>query len=299
MKKIIHSLITNLEKPEKPQEVDLIIDGGGFKAAYIVGNLLYLKEMEKQGFIKISRISGTSVGSLLGLSYFLDELNTFYKLLPILSKDYTKTNKFTNGFNIIKRKLNRIIREKGMKSFDKRLYINYYDLKNKREVLSNTYSSVDNIVNKLQFSCFIPFMFDGRPSICDKIDGITPFIFPKRENVKILFLSALSILNINTLSEMLYTDDKNITYKMLQGILDMHAFYLTNKPTSIAHYIDNNSLSSSVYFMGRKLLMYIIVMLIHLYNIIQGKTNISHYYLIAKKVFEAVKHTLNTPMPLI
>ena len=81
---------------------------------------------------------------------------------------------------------------------------------------------------------------------------------------------------------------------MLQGTLDMHAFYLNDKPSSMSHYIDNNSLSSSAYFLGRKLLMYIIVMLIHLYNIIQGKTNISHYYLIAKKVFEAVKHTLNS-----
>ena len=50
MKKIIKSLILNLEKPETPQEVDLIIDGGGFKGSYILGNLLYLKEMEKQGF---------------------------------------------------------------------------------------------------------------------------------------------------------------------------------------------------------------------------------------------------------
>ena len=137
-------------------------------------------------------------------------------------------------------------------------------------------------------------MFDGRPTLCNKIDGVTPFIFPKRENVKILFLSTISIRNICTASEILYTDDKNITYKMLQGILDMHAFYLNNKSSNMSHYIDKNSLSSSLYFLARKLLMYIIVMLIHLYHIIQGKTNISHYYVLAKKVFESIKHTLNS-----
>jgi len=294
MKKIIESLMKNIEKPETPQEIDLIIDGGGFKAAYIVGNLLYLKEMEKQGFITIARISGTSMGSLLGVLYFLDKLNIVYKLLPVFSKDYKKTNKLTNTFSFIKRSLNAIIREKGMSNIDKRLYINYYDLENNREVLINTYSTSENLFKKLHFSCFIPFMFDGRPSICNKIDGITPFIFPKRENVKILFLSAVSISNISTFSEVLYTDDKNITYKMLQGILDMHAFYLDNKSTNMSHYIDKNSLTTTVYFLIRKILTYFIVMLIHLYGIIQGKTDISHYYVIAKKVFESVKHTLNS-----
>tara|TARA_Y100000741_G_C18257167_1_gene559397 strand:+ start:106 stop:993 length:888 start_codon:yes stop_codon:yes gene_type:complete len=292
MKKIIESLMKNLEKPETPQEIDLIIDGGGFKASYMLGNLLYLKEMEKQGFVKVARISGTSAGSLLGLLYFLDELNIVYKLLPIFSKDYKKTNKLTYSFTIIKRILHRVLREKGMKSFNKRLYINHYDLKNNREVLSNTYSTIENIFKKIHFSCFVPFMFDGRPSICNKIDGVTPFIFPKRENVKILFISAISISNITTFSEVLYTDDTNVTYKMIQGILDMHAFYLTDKSSNMSHYIDN-SLTSSAYFFGRKLLMYIIVMLINLYGIIQGKTNVSHYYLILKKVFQSVKHTLN------
>ena len=284
----------NLESPEIPQEVDLIIDGGGFKGAYIVGNLLYLKEMEKQGFIKIARISGTSVGSLLGLLYFLDELNLLYKLLPVFSKDYKQTNKLTNTFDFIKRKLNRIIREKGTKSFNKRLYINYYDLQNDRDVLSNTYPTIEKLFKKIHFSCFIPFLFDGRSSICNKIDGVTPFIFPKRENVKILFLSTITITNISTVREILYTDDKNITYKILQGILDMHAFYLNNKSSNMSCYIDKNSLTSSAYFIGRKLLMYIIVMLIHFYSIIQGKTNISHYYVLAKKVFESIKHTFNS-----
>ena len=130
-------------------------------------------------------------------------------------------------------------------------------------------------------------MFDGRLSVCDKIDGLTPFIFPKRDNVKILFLSIISMRNIRSLGETLYIDDKNITYKMLQGILDMHAFYLNNK-SNMSHYIDTYSLSSSVYFLTRKLLMYIILMLVHIYSIIQGKTNISHYYVLSKKLFESI-----------
>ena len=137
-------------------------------------------------------------------------------------------------------------------------------------------------------------MFDGRPSICNKIDGLTPFIFPKRENVKILFLSAVSIRNIRSLSETLYTDDKNITYKMTQGILDMHSFYI-NKATTMSYYIENNSISSTVYFMCRKILLYVIIILIHIYNIIQDKTNLSRYFLIAKKVFESMRHAINEP----
>ena len=297
MRKIILSLIKNIEKPDKtintPQEIDLIIDGGGFKAAYILGNLLYLKEMEKRGFLKISRISGTSVGSLLGLLYFLDELSLIYKLLPIFSKDYKKTNKLTNSFKVIKRYLSKIIGEKGLKSFNKRLYINYYDLKNNRDVLSNTYSSCENLFKKIHFSCFIPFLFDGRPSVCGKIDGLTPYIFPNRDNVKILFLSTISMRNIRSLGETLYTDDKNITYKMTQGILDMHSFYI-NKNATMSYYIENNSISATVYFICRKLLLYAIIILIHLYNIIQDKTNVFRYFLIVKKVCESMYHTVNS-----
>jgi hypothetical protein len=283
MKKIIHSLIKNLEKPEKPHKIDLIIDGGGFKAAYIVGNLMYLKEMEKLGFIEISRISGTSVGSLLGLLYFLDELKIVYKLLPVLSSKYRENYDFSKTFNIIKDKMYTIIGEKGLDSFNNRLYINYFDTKENKTVLTNTYENVDSIYNNIHYSCFIPFIFNGKPTISNKIDGILPFIFPKRENTKILFLSTITVGNIHSLHEILIFNDKNITYKMIQGILDMHSFY-SNKTASMSYYIDNNSFVTFFYFLFRKIVLYCIIIFIHIFNFLQDRTHLNTYILFFKKI---------------
>ena len=292
MKKIIHSLIKNIKKPDVPQEIDLIIDGGGFKAAYIVGNLMYLKEMEKLGFINISRISGTSVGSLLGLLYFLDELKLVYKFLPILSNKYRENYTLTNTFKIIKEKLDIIIGEKGIDSFNNRLYINYFDIKNNKNVLNNTYENADSIFNTIHYSCFIPFLFNGKPSISNNIDGILPFIFHKRENVKILFLSTLTIGNIHSLQEILIFTDKNVTYKMLQGILDMHSFYLNNT-ANMSGYIEQNSFNTVLYFLFRKLLLFWIVIFIHIFNFIQDKTNITYYILFIKNIIISLNNNYN------
>ena len=289
MKKIIQSLLKNIKKPEKPHIIDLIIDGGGFKAAYIVGNLMYLKEMENLGYIEISRISGTSVGSLLGLLYFLDELKLVYKLLPILSCKYRENYDFSKTFNIIKNKMYFIIGEKGLESFNNKLYINYFDINENKTILSNTYDNVDSIYNIIHYSCFIPFLFNGEPTISNKIDGILPFIFPKRENVKILFLSTITVGNISSLHEILIFNEKNITYKMIQGILDMHSFYST-KSSSMSYYIDNNSPITFIYFLFRKILLFSIIIFIHVFNFLQYRTNLNTYILYLKKIIVSLSN---------
>ena len=63
----INTLIDNLNLNEsKPLELDLVLDGGGFKGSYLLGSLLYLNELEKKNYIKINRIL-TGV-AIVGLS---------------------------------------------------------------------------------------------------------------------------------------------------------------------------------------------------------------------------------------
>ena len=65
----------------KYTSIDLILDGGAFSGSYLLGGLIYLQCFSH--FVKISRISGTSVGSLFGwlfLSKLLCKYNgKFYK----------------------------------------------------------------------------------------------------------------------------------------------------------------------------------------------------------------------------
>ena len=63
----VNKLIENLpESSKKLQNIDLVLDGGLFNGSYLVGALYFLKEMERRQYIKIDRISGCSIGSIVG-----------------------------------------------------------------------------------------------------------------------------------------------------------------------------------------------------------------------------------------
>ena len=59
----------------KNTSIDLILDGGAFSGSYLLGGLLYISNISK--YIHISRISGTSVGSLFGLLYLSNLISKY------------------------------------------------------------------------------------------------------------------------------------------------------------------------------------------------------------------------------
>ena len=80
----INSLIDNLNKNSIPKNMDLILDGGAFNGGYQIGILLYLKELENLKLTNINKISGCSVGALLGTMYIgncLDCGINYYKII--------------------------------------------------------------------------------------------------------------------------------------------------------------------------------------------------------------------------
>ena len=73
LKDYLHTLIENLDKKNIPKEIDLILDGGAFNGAFQYGILLYIKELETLKLLNVDKISGCSVGALLGTLYFNKE----------------------------------------------------------------------------------------------------------------------------------------------------------------------------------------------------------------------------------
>jgi len=95
----INSLIENINENNLPGEIDLVLDSGAFNGVYMMGALFYIKEIERREKIKINRISGASIGSVLGLLFLLDKLDLTmgialkgYKILR-KSQDLTKFKK--------------------------------------------------------------------------------------------------------------------------------------------------------------------------------------------------------------
>ena len=78
--KLIDNLPDDIKNVKKPQSIDLVLDGGIFNGSYLVGALYFLKEMEKRNYIKIERISGCRIGSIVAFLYYIDGLELMSKL---------------------------------------------------------------------------------------------------------------------------------------------------------------------------------------------------------------------------
>ena len=93
--KLIDNLPDDIKNVKEPIIIDLVLDGGIFNGSYLVGALYFLKEMEKRNYIKIDRISGCSIGSIVAFLYFIDGLDIMSQLYEIVNKDFRETYKLT------------------------------------------------------------------------------------------------------------------------------------------------------------------------------------------------------------
>jgi len=205
----------------KNSSIDLILDGGAFSGSYLLGGLLYLSNISN--YITISRISGTSVGSLFGLLY-LSNLITKYN-----HKFYNKFRKCfkKNGdLSILKHCLHFIkqhIPHDFYKKCNNKLYVTYYDIVNKTQIVKYLYDSNDELLESIYRSCFIPMLINGKISSENKyIDGIIPYIFSPN-NAHVLFMD----LHSNYISKMInIKNEKNNHFRILSGILETHHFFM-------------------------------------------------------------------------
>jgi predicted acylesterase/phospholipase RssA len=93
--KLIDNLPDDIKNVKEPAHIDLVLDGGIFNGSYLVGALYFLKEMEKRNYIKIDRISGCSIGSIVAFLYYIDALELMHKFYEIVNADFRKTYKLT------------------------------------------------------------------------------------------------------------------------------------------------------------------------------------------------------------
>jgi hypothetical protein len=263
--KLIDGLPDNLKNTEEPIIIDLVLDSGVFNGSYIIGALYFLKEMEKRNFIKIERISGSSVGSIAGLLYLTDNLDLFYVLYEKVLKYFKKKYNLKIIKNI--KKLFKgyipddVCNKVNNKLFIKYNNINYIDSSKFKSIFKNE----DDIFNTIMRSSFFPILIDGNISNKDKyIDGLNPYIFESSPNKKILFLNLIgidkcfNILNVK--------NEKSNFYRILYGLLDMHFFFIKDKSTFMCSYIDEWGFLNKTYFNIRiifeKLLCFIIYLIV-------------------------------------
>jgi hypothetical protein len=271
VKKLIENLPDDITKKKEPLIIDLVLDGGAFNGNYLVGALYFLKEMEKRGFVKVDRISGCSVGSFVGLLYFLDELDYMIEINSLILQDFKINflfNKIKCLLNSIKDKLPKDICNK----INSRLFISYNNIYTKKTVKSK-YKNLDIIIETILKSCFIPFCIDGKMTYKNKyIDGLTPYIFKPCQNKKILYLNLISYDKITSIINV--KNEKNIFNRLLCGLLDIHNFFIKQTKTSMCSYVHDWNIIDKNWYNIKLLSEIIIIYIIKTFLFIKKILNI-------------------------
>jgi len=266
--KLIENLPVDIKNVNEPIKMDLVLDGGIFNGSYLVGALYFLKEMENRKYIKIERISGCSVGSIVGFLYFIDSLDLMPKLYDLINTEFRQTYNLNLIKELKKHLLDRIPDDICIIIND-RLYITYNNIKKNTKPVKKNYKDVDDIINTIIKSSYIPYLIDGNILHENKfIDGITPFIFKEREN-RILHLDLFGSDKLGNLLNV--RNEKTNYHRILSGLLDIHSFFIKKTNTSMCSYINDWTHSNTFYNYIKTLIEKICICLIHLLLFVQTK----------------------------
>ena len=243
--KLIENLPDNLKNSKTPLRLDLVLDGGIFNGSYLVGALYFLKEMEKRNYIKIERISGCSIGSIVAFLYYIDSLDMMSNLYDIVTNDFKKKYKLT-VVKELKKYLSDSIPEDLCKKVNKKLYICYNNIKKGKKKVKSEYKNVDDLINTIIKSSFVPYLIDGEILYENKyIDGMNPYIFDKVNDKKILYLDLFGYDKIGNLINV--KNEKTNYHRILSGLLDIHNFYIKQSNTQMCSYVNEWSISNKMF----------------------------------------------------
>ena len=210
----VNKLIENIPNEMKTRrKLDLVLTGCyPFNKSFLIGALLFLKEMEKLGHIKVCRISGNGLGSLAGLLYFSDSIN--------MLSDYDLKD------------LGRLLKDKVPKHlFKNKLFISYYDASLCVKITKSKYKTHAKLIDEVIKSCYLPFVVDGNIAYKTQyMDGLSPYVFDVKRDRQILYCNPLNYQYLRVIG--------NETSKVLTGILDIYGFFIIKQSTSMCSYLN-------------------------------------------------------------
>jgi len=247
IKNLVDSIPT---RNRNKQSMDLILDGGMFNGSYLAGALLFIREMEQRGSIKVRRLSGCSVGSIAAVLYHLDAVELTEPIYEILLDTFKTTYRvdiFPKMFSLMEP----LLTDETIRRMNRRIYITYYNVKSGNRVVKCKYRYKQDVFDAIKRSCFVPFMIDGCIMYQKKyIDGMNPYIFPtkigEKEKVITLYLDLFGygkLLNIISIK-----NEKTNFHRVLSGALDLHFYYLRGTSTSMSSCIEDWSLLEYLYY---------------------------------------------------
>jgi len=288
--KLIDNLPDEIKNVKQPKVIDLVLDGGIFNGSYLVGALYFLKEMEKRNYIKIDRISGCSIGSIAAFLYYIDELEMMSKLYDIVKHDFSKTYKLKTVIEL-KKHLIECIPDNICEKVNGKLFITYHNIKKGTKPVKSKYKDIDDIINTIIRSSYIPFLVDGKILYDNKaIDGINPFIFSKEPNKKILYLDLFGYDKIGNLLNV--KNEKTNMHRILSGLLDIHTFFIKQSNTQMCSYVNDWNITNRLFIYFKlvieKICVYATIYSIYLHKLLPVEFRDTVLYKILNKITQDI-----------
>lgn len=263
LKAFISSLIKNVPKNNIPKNMDLILDGGAFNGIYMLGGLFYVKELEQREKINIKRVSGCSIGAVLGLLFILNKMDISIDISTYAFKCLRKHQHLKQLIETIKNKFNEIIEEDDICKINNKFYLTYFDTIKGKQVIKKTYKSKEDLLDCLIKSLYVPYLIDKKLTDDDGcIDGAFPHIFKPKKDRKILFLNLQSLDKIKKM--IFIKHEKNIYPRLLEGLMDTHNFFQTDTTNNMCSYVNDWGLIDILLFRLREIIYVILVYIFRL-----------------------------------
>ena len=279
--KFVNNLPDNLMNIKTPIRLDLVLEGGVFNGSFHVGVLFFLKEMEKRNIVKVERISGVSIGALMGFLYFSNNLHLITDLYKLIYIDFKKTH-YLKMIKQLNKILGDKIPENICETVHKRLYICYYNGTTCKKIVKNKYNNTDVLINTIVKSSFVPHFIDGNMLYKNKyVDGIIPYIFKNKLKKKILYVDLFGHDKLSHFFNI--KNEKTNEHRMLVGLLDAHHFFIKQQNTSMCSYVENwNIMHKFSYFLKilfEKVCLYVIIIIVRVKKLLPLD---AHTYVISK-----------------
>lgn len=250
----INTLIENIPDKHLSKEIDLVLDGGAFNGIYMLGGLFYMKELETREKIKIKRISGCSIGAILGLLFLLDKMDVAISIYNMCYKCIRKNQDLKKILVVIKKTLDETIMEDDVKMVNNRFYLTYFDTKKGKQIVKKKYKTKDELIDYIVKSLYVPYLIDREYTDKDGcIDGAFPYMFKSKnnENRKVLFFNLQSFDKIKKM--IFIKKEKNIYPRLLEGLMDTHSFFEKNEPNNMCSYVNDWSIREILFFRLREI----------------------------------------------
>ena len=283
---LIENFIKDLDSKNIPKEIDIVLEGGTFNGTYELGIMMYIKKLEQMKKIKVRRISGTSVGTILGLAYILDEFHLFNDISNKLLEFFKENYNFFKLRGLLFDVCNNHMKPDDYKLFQNKFYLTYFDANKKKQILKKKYKNNQDLIRQVLKSTYIPFLMDGNVSYKGSIDGCYPYIFKKRENRKILYVTLTSLKYIKEMISV--KNEQNGHMRIFDGILDINKFLNTNRSTDLCSYVNDWSINDFIIVRGKEfgfvLMLSILDIILRIINIIPNQLKEHKYSIWLKQI---------------